>query len=122
MTPEGRVKSAVDKVITGAGAYKHKPVGNGMGAPALDYHVCHRGIYAGIETKARDKKPTPRQIRTMKDMAAAGGALFLIDSDDGKDFAQFVGWLLNPIPGFVSNLAVRALNSKEFVDGNAFDD
>jgi hypothetical protein len=122
MTPEGRVKLAVDKVLVGAKAYKHKPVMNGMGAPALDYHVCHRGIYAAIETKARDKKPTVRQVRTMKDIVAAGGAVFLVDSDDGKDFAQLQGWLLQPIPGFVSNLAHRALNSKEFVDDSTCDD
>ncbi len=121
MTPEGKVKLAVDKVLVSAKAYKHKPVMNGMGAPALDYHVCHRGVYAGIETKARDKKPTVRQIRTMKDVVAAGGAVFLIDSDDGKDFSQLQGWLLQPIPGFVSNLAHRALNSKELVDDTCND-
>ena len=92
------------------------PVQNGMGEPALDFHVCHKGIYAAIETKARDKKPTVRQVRTMKQVAASGGALFLIDSDDGKDFAQLQGWLLHPIAGFVSNLAHRAMNSKDYVD------
>lgn len=105
MTPEGKVKSAVDKVLVGAGTYKHKPVMNGMGAPALDYHVCHRGFYAGIETKADGKTPTPRQRATMREMATAGASVFLIDNMDGTDFCQLVGWLLHPVPGFISTAA-----------------
>jgi hypothetical protein len=121
MTPEGRVKLAVDKVLVGAKAYKHKPVMNGMGAPALDYHVCHRGIYAAIETKAGDKWPTPRQTRTMRDVVAAGGAVFLIRANDGSDFAQLMGWLMNPVPGFISETA-RSWLAKKDDDDSAFDD
>lgn len=89
---------------------------NGMGAPALDYHVCHRGIYAAIETKAPGGRPTPRQIRTMRDIANAGGAVFLIDSDYGTDMAQLQGWLLHPVPGFISQWAAKWLASKEAND------
>ena len=121
MTPEGKVKSAVDKVLTGAGAYKHKPVMNGMGAPALDYHVCHRGIYAAIETKAPNGKPTPRQIKTMREVRDAGGSVFLINGIDYPDFAQLVGWLLNPVPGFLGVAARNWMNAKE-ENGNALDD
>lgn len=109
-TPEGRVKAAVNKILIGASAYRHCPVMNGMGAPALDYHVCHRGIYAAIETKAPDKWPTPRQTRTMRDVVAAGGALFLIRDDD--DVAQLIGWTIHPIPGFISKTAASWLARK----------
>lgn len=116
MTPEGRVKSAVDKVLISAQAYYHKPVQNGMGAPALDYSVIHRGVAAVIEAKDFGKRPTPRQTRTMKKVIAAGGAVFLIDHGSGVDFAQLHGWLLNPIPGFVSTTARTWLASKEAAD------
>jgi hypothetical protein len=111
-TPEGKVKSDVDKQLAAGGAYKHKPVMNGMGAPALDYHVCHRGFYAGIETKAPGKHPTVRQIRTMREVLAAGGSLFLIDHGSSVDFAQLVGWMLNPVPGFISTSAKLAIARK----------
>lgn len=102
MTPEGKVKAGVDKALDAHAAYKHKPVQNGMGEPALDYHGCHRGLYLGIETKAVGGKPTPRQQRTMRKIVAAGGSLFLIDHGSSTDYAQLVGWLLNPVPGFIS--------------------
>ncbi len=113
MTPESRVKSVVGKALVNAGAYRHCPVMNGMGAPALDYHVCHRGVYASIETKANGKNPTPRQTRTMRDVVKAGGALFLIDSGEGNDMAQLRGWLLHPVPGFISQRAAQWLKERE---------
>lgn len=113
MTPEGKVKSVVDKALVSGGAYKHKPVMNGMGAPALDYHVCHRGVYATIETKDQGKWPTPRQTRTMHDVVKAGGAVFLICGLDSPDIAQLQGWLLHPIPGFISQTARFWLANKE---------
>lgn len=116
MTPEGRVKSAVDKALITANAYKHKPVMNGMGEPALDYHVCHRGIYCAIETKAKGEHPTVRQTRTMRKVLAGGGALFLINSAESNDMAQLNGWLLHPTPGFVSKSAAAWLASKEAND------
>lgn len=110
MTPEGKVKAAVSESLKDAEAYKHMPVQNGMGEPALDYHGCHRGYYLGIETKAEGGKPTVRQIRTMHKIADAGGSLFLIDSKHGTDYAQLLGWLLAPTPGFISQSARRYLN------------
>jgi hypothetical protein len=113
VTPEGKVKAAVDEVLKQAKAYKHKPVMNGMGAPALDYNVCHRGFYAAIETKAKDKPPTPRQLRTMREIIAAGGTVFLIDDTDGADINQLRGWLVQPFPKFISILASEWLAKRK---------
>lgn len=110
MTPEGRVKAAVDKVLAHWKAYKHKPVGNGMGAPALDYHVGHRGYYAAIETKDLGKHPTPRQTRTMHDVRDAGNSLFLIDAANGLDIAELINWLQHPVAGYTSCSAQKWLN------------
>jgi hypothetical protein len=122
VTPEGRVKLAVDKALVSAKAYKHKPVMNGMGAPALDYHVCHRGIYAAIETKSPAGDPTVRQTRTMRDVIAAGGSLFLIRTETSTDFGQLVGWLMNPVPGFISQSAREWIARKDFVDDTTCND
>ena len=82
-TPEGKVKQKVKFMLKAFGAYYHMPVQNGMGAPTLDFVGCHEGIFFGIETKAGNKKPTPRQDQTMKDMQSAGGKTFLINEEEG---------------------------------------
>jgi hypothetical protein len=61
------------------------PVMNGMGAPALDFHCIHRGMAFCIETKAGNKKMTPRQEATSNDIRLAGGLAFLVNEVEGWD-------------------------------------
>ena len=83
MTPEGRVKEGVKKVLKKHNAYYHMPVQNGMGKPTLDFVCCHHGWFIGIETKAhKGDKPTKRQEITMGEMKAAGGAVFVVTCDE----------------------------------------
>lgn len=105
MTPEGKVKAAVDLLLKRHGVYYLKPVQNGMGAPGLDYHGVHRGLGFAIETKAPGKHPTPRQINTAKAIHAAGGTVFLIDS---VDLTELSNWLYLPIPGHLSSAWMRS--------------
>ena len=84
-TPEAVVKAQLKKLLSEHGAYYHMPVQNGMGAPSLDFICCHRGCYFGIETKAGNKKPTPRQENTMNQIRLAGGLAFLINEVEGLD-------------------------------------
>lgn len=109
MTPEGKVKHAVDQVLHFAGAYKHKPVQNGMGAPALDYHVCCRGFYAAIEAKAPGETFTKRQARTARDALKAGASVFLVDSTSGVGMSDLVEWLSNPRPNHLPLHTAAAL-------------
>jgi hypothetical protein len=88
LTPEGIIKDRVKKVLRAAGAYYHMPVSNGMGAPSLDFIACYRGHFIAIETKAPGKKPTPRQLITMRDMAAAGGFVFIVSCQHELDVLQ----------------------------------
>lgn len=108
-TPEGKVKDKIAALLKEFGAYKHMPVQNGMGEPALDYHVCHRGLYAAIEAKAEGKDATERQRRTMRNVIAARGSVFLIDSPTSLDFALLRGWLNEPATGVVSPAVTEAL-------------
>jgi len=110
MTPEGRVKAAVDALLKHWKSYKHKPVGNGMGEPALDYHVGHQGFYAAIETKANGGEPTVRQTRTMHNVVDAGNSLFLIESTTGLDIQELANWLKYPVRSYVSCSAQKWLN------------
>lgn len=80
-TPEGKVKDLIRATLKSHSAYWHMPVQNGLGKPALDFHVCHRGRYAAVEAKAPGKKPTPRQQQTIVEIEAAGGRVFVVDGD-----------------------------------------
>lgn len=91
LTPEGKVKKKVSAVLKQYGAYYHMPVQSGYGAVALDYHVCHHGHYAGIETKAPGKKPTKLQQQVMEEIELAGGEVFLIADKEGVE--RLEGWL-----------------------------
>lgn len=81
MTPEGKVKLKVKKLLTEAGAYQHWPVQTGYGVPCLDCHACIFGRYVGIETKALGKKPTVRQNKTIADIKDSYGLTLVIDGD-----------------------------------------
>ncbi len=115
MTPEAKVKAAVKAELARQGAYKHMPISNGMGEPALDFHVCHRGMYAAIETKAPGKKPTPRQMQTIKKVIESGGSVFVIDETGhtGTDLASLIMWLAFPTPGFKSYSVLKLLGEKD---------
>ena len=90
-TPEGKVKAQVKKLLTEFNAYWHCPVQNGMGAPSLDFICCHDGRYFGIETKAGNKKMTPRQKNTSNEIRQAGGLAFLVNETEG--FEELREWL-----------------------------
>lgn len=92
-TPEGKVKDAVKRVLKSNGVYWHMPVQNGMGAPSLDFICCHNGRYVGIETKAGNKKPTPRQALTISQIEAAGGKCFVVNEETGT--AELEQWLVD---------------------------
>lgn len=94
MTPEGKVKERLKKLLKRYNVYWHCPVMNGMGSPTLDFICCHCGYYFAIETKAPGQKPTKRQELTMASMAEAGAFVFTVaidaDFDRLEAYLQFV--------------------------------
>lgn len=107
VTPEGKVKAAIDKLLKQHHAYYLKPVQNGMGAAAVDYHGVHQGFGFVIEAKAPGKEPTPRQINTLRAHAAAGGACFFVSGD----LTELSNWLTFPFPGYQSQWLKTCLAS-----------
>ena len=91
MTPEGRVKERVKKVLRTFGVYWHCPVQNGMGAPSLDFVCCVKGRFFAIETKAGDKKPSARQETTIEEMKNAGAVVFVVNDVTGT--GELETWL-----------------------------
>lgn len=105
MTPEGKVKEHVKRLLRTAASYHHMPVQNGMGSPTLDFTGCCRGFYYTIETKKLGGKPTKRQLNTMREVALSLGSIFLIDSASGADYDALAVWLMNPCVGMISPAA-----------------
>lgn len=93
MTPEGKVKARVKKVLADSQRYgyiySNWPVPVGFGVPTLDCLGAINGLAFAIETKAPGEKPTQRQAATIEVMRRAGMAVFVIDGDT----TELEGWL-----------------------------
>lgn len=93
MTPEGKVKRRLrEKLKELPKRYVFMPVQSGLGASTLDYLCCINGHFVGIETKKPNgklpPKMTPRQEIVAAEIEAAGGIVFLVDSDASIDFVM----------------------------------
>lgn len=90
MTPEGRVKNQIRKVLKEFGVWFYSPVSNGMGMHGIpDFVGIHKGRSIMIEAKAPGGKPTPRQEITIAAIRSAGGQVFVIDGD----CSDLITWL-----------------------------
>lgn len=74
VTPEGKVKAKVKKVLKVLGAYYVMPATGGYGSSgAPDFLVCYNGRFVGIECKAGDNQPTALQAENLHNIRNAGG-------------------------------------------------
>lgn len=80
MTPEGKVKARIKRLIKSFGPKVHAywPVPYGYGSPTLDCIGCVAGVAFYIEAKAPGERPTARQQETIESIRAAGGMVFVI--------------------------------------------
>ena len=92
MTPEGRVKAKIKRILNRADAYYFMPVQTGYGLPTLDFLCFHRGRGLAIEAKAPGKKPTKRQEAIIHDIQLSGAKVLVIDGDQ-RTYAKLEEWL-----------------------------
>jgi len=91
ITPEGKVKKEVRRVLDSLGAYYVMPVTGGYGKQgAPDFLVCHRGKFFGIETKAGKGKLTVLQEMNLKRIVETGGVALVIREDDVKNLLSLM--------------------------------
>lgn len=86
MTPEGKVKHSVKKMLEQFGRfglYQYWPVPAGYGPSSLDCLICFYGQFIAVETKAPGKKATPRQLKCLEEIQAASGSTFVISDEAG---------------------------------------
>lgn len=84
VTPEGRVKNAIDRWIKQnlPGAYVYKPRGGPYGvAGTPDYFICWCGVFIGIEAKAPGQNPRPLQQAALRRIQDAGGIAAVVRGD-----------------------------------------
>ena len=82
-TPEGKIKRKLDKVLKQEGVWFFNPQAGPFGRAGIpDKIACIGGKFVGIECKAdKTKKPTPLQIKAMREIEMAGGKCFLVYDD-----------------------------------------
>ena len=91
MTPEGRVKEGVKKLLKVNGAWYYMPLQNGMGVTGIpDFIVCLKGRFLGVECKApgKEKTVTHNQQRQLDNIRAAQGCSVVV-----SDVSQLESWL-----------------------------
>lgn len=80
MTPEGKVKAKVVKLLKEFNVYYFYPVTGGFGRSGVpDVICCVAGYFFGIECKAGKNKPTPLQEAEMQKIQDAGGHTLVVN-------------------------------------------
>jgi hypothetical protein len=92
-TPEGTVKDDIKVVLDARGTdlYYFMPVQQGYGKRGLDFFVCYKGMFIGIECKrsgARAKRFQEDLIETIRD--AHGHALVTDDARDVENLLDYI--------------------------------
>lgn len=98
MTPEGAVKARIKALLSSYDEclYYEAWVPSGYGKQGLDYNACAAGRALYIEAKRPGGDLTPRQRVTLRKAYLAGGACFIISTDEG--LAALARWLDKTIP------------------------
>ena len=94
LTPEGKVKEKVKKILKKRGVWFFMPRGTTYGSSGVsDIICCHEGRFLAIETKAGKNEPTKLQLSTLRSIINhAGCALVVRESniDDVETVLDFI--------------------------------
>lgn len=91
MTPEGKVKADVKKVLNARGIWFFMPMQNGFGVVGIpDFICCWKGQFLAIETKAPGKRndTTANQDRKLQEIKDHGGWSLVVD--DVHQLIEFI--------------------------------
>lgn len=82
MTPEGKVKEKVKRVLDSLGAYYFMPATGGYGRSGIpDFVGCLKGVFFAVECKANGGRPTALQLREISRINDAGGFAVVVDEN-----------------------------------------
>jgi len=84
MTPEGKVKAEIKKLLKIHGVWFYMPVQNGYGKVGIpDFICCFNGKFLAIEAKAPGKELllTPNQRNVLEDIGNHGGETLVVSGN-----------------------------------------
>lgn len=80
MTPEGKVKEAIKKILKAHDVYFTMPIGTGFGSAGVpDFVICHKGVFIGVEAKSGTNKPTALQTEHIDRIRKRGGHALVVN-------------------------------------------
>ena len=92
MTPEGKVKAKVKKILNEHGVYYFMPATGGYGRSGIpDFICCCNGQFMAIECKAGKGDLTALQTRELTRIDAAGGEAVVVRESSIDNFIKFLG-------------------------------
>lgn len=93
MTPEGKVKAKLKKILDEMGIWHFSPFQAGMGRAGIpDIIGCYNGMFVAFECKANGNKPTALQEREINAIRTAKGLAFVVDENNLADIKELLQW------------------------------
>ena len=94
MTPEGKVKAKVKKILTDKNIWFCMPVPTGFSRRGIpDFICCVNSRFLSIETKAGRGKTTALQEHEMSLIRASKGATLVVSEDNISDVINTINML-----------------------------
>jgi len=91
MTPEGKVKAKVVKLLKARGVYYFFPATHGYGRSGVpDIICCLRGKFVAVECKAGKNTTTVLQDREIDAIRNAGGDVFVINESNLHELEDYL--------------------------------
>lgn len=91
MTPEGKVKASVKKLLAKYKVWYYMPVGGLLGRSGVpDFLILINGQFIGVETKAGNNKPTALQNLEMEKIRNAGGVALVVNENNLVDLEKIL--------------------------------
>ena len=94
ITPEGKVKAAVRKLLVEFGIYYFSPSANGYGRAGIpDIICCFGGRFIAIECKAGKGTTTALQDRELAAIRTAGGMAVVVNETNIDELKEKLQWM-----------------------------
>lgn len=91
LTPEGKIKAKVVKILRDEGVYYFFPATHGYGRSGVpDIICCVAGKFLAIECKAGGNKPTALQVREIETIRQAGGVAVVTDETNWDEIRELI--------------------------------
>ena len=91
LTPEGKVKAKVVKILREEGVYYFFPATHGYGRSGVpDVICCVAGKFLGIECKAGTTKPTALQVHEIEQIRSAGGVAVVVNEENWDSLREII--------------------------------